>query len=263
MAAPNQAAQGIVARLLSAISRGTDGQPSNVQGPRMMAYNEQGVIGLMGFSSHPLADEGSYFKIANATPGTGLATIATPTAFSDTSPFFIVQNNEPVGGRSVYMDFVRLSLTVPGTLSTSLRLTTKLDPVSTRYSSGATMIVNATGATGGQIVNPRSSLASFTSIAAWVGPLVATAASQNARLLCPDLVLRAAIAVALDSYLIKFGGGDMPVTGAVLNGAAPSDIVKPHEPVIIEPGHAFLGHIWAPAQTVAASMQFEAAGWLR
>lgn len=263
MANPNTNAQGWVARLYTSIRAALDKAPSDQTGPRMWTDNAQVVMGMMGFGSHLLADEGSYFKIGNATPGTGLATLAAPVAFAGTSPFLIVQNNEPAGGRSIYLDFLRLVCTAPGTLGASLHITTRLDPIATRYTSGATMIVNAAGATGGQIVNPKSSGAAPATVAAWAGPLVATAESSGVRPLAPDLIPRAVIPVAADSYLLKFGGADAPVSAAAKNGVVPSDFLIPHEPVIIDPGHAFLAHLWLPTQSAASSYQIEIAGWLR
>jgi hypothetical protein len=51
---------------------------------------------------HGVADEGSYYILTNPTPGTGIATLAAPTAFVTTSPYILVKNNDVPGGKRVY-----------------------------------------------------------------------------------------------------------------------------------------------------------------
>lgn len=253
MANPTFSLQGFVARLLSNARRVVDAAPSDVNGLRMSQYNEL-FASLLGSGNQALADEGSYFLVANLTPGTGLATIATPTAFVATSPFLIIQNNEPAGGKSIVLDFIKLVCTAPGTAGTALHATSVIDLVNSRYSSGATLIVNATGPTGGQLSNPKSGVGGSTTVVAVAGPLVATAASLQARLLEPDMILKAAIPAVNDQYVIKFGGTDLPPSAVGLIG---------HAPVVIDPGHAFLLHLWLPSQSAASSYELSIGGWQR
>jgi hypothetical protein len=250
MANPTFSTQGWVARLIANARRLIDAGPSDVTGPRILQYGEQAVT-LFGASNHALVDEGSYFVISNATPGTGLATIAAPTAFAATSPFLIVQNNDPI--RSLYLDYLRLTPTAAGTAGTAVHLTTVIDYIS-RYSSGATLIVGAAGATGGQIVNPKSSVANPASISAWAGPLVAVAAGVSNRMVSPDLVLKNAIPAVGDQYTVKFGAVDTPTTTVGVAG---------HAAVVLDPGASILFHLWLPSQSAASSYEFEVGGWLR
>ena len=182
------------------------------------------------------------------------------TAYSATTPFLIVQNNDAL--KSVTLDFLRLTQTAVPTNATNLRATTDIDQIA-RYTSGATSIINAAGATNGSIACPRTSQAAPSTVAIYGGPLTAAAASQNRKFLATNLTLRTVIAVVGDTWLLKFGavGGDY--NGAALNGTAPSAFIVPHVPVVIDPGHCFLLTLWAAAQTVAAAYEVDLGGWLR
>jgi hypothetical protein len=260
MANPTYTPQGWAARALSLARKTVDGAISDASGQRMSDYQEPFVT-LVGASNHPLADEGSYFKICNATPGTGIATGAAVTAFSNTTPYLIIQNNDQA--RSLYMDYIRLTSTAAYTGATALHATLAIDTINTRYTSGATMIVNSTGATGGQISSPRSSQTAPATVAVWAGPVTAAAASANQRIIVPDLILRTAIPVIGDQFTMKFGGIEGLGSGLALNGTAPSQINNTIEPVIIDPGHALVLCLWAPASSAGGTFQPEIGGWLR
>jgi hypothetical protein len=262
MANPTYSNQGWIARLASSASRLLDGQPSDSRGPRVLTYGENASGQVVGQGRELLCDEGSYFVIGNATPGTGIATIAALTAVVDTSPFLILQNNDTLG-RGLIPDYLRLTLTVAGTNAASLHMTTKMDTVAARYSSGATLIVGATGAAGGQIVVPRSGLSTVPPVACWAGPIVAAAASSGSKIVMPDLFWRTVIPVVGDTYTLRFGAVDVPGTGAPLNGTVPSHFSQAHPPVVIDNGHALLVHLWLPSQTVASNFEIELGAYLR
>lgn len=257
--------RGLVGRTKALIGGGAQVQPEGVdsQSIRVGRYQELVGITALGANHYALADEGSAFVIGNATPGTGLATTAAPTTFSATTPFLILQNMEQLGGQSLFLDYIRLTTTAAGTGGTALHVTTVLEPSSVaRYTSGATLIVNASGATGGQAVNPKSGAPAPTTVSAYVGPITATAATANARTLAPDLVLRSQIPVANDSYLIKFGGVE-GAPGNSVSATTASQVVVAHAPVVLDPQSSFLLHLWLPAQSAASSYQIEVGGFLR
>lgn len=260
MANPNYSPQGWAARLLSLARKTVDGATSDPSGQRMSDYQEPFTT-LVGAGNHALADEGSYFTICNATPGTGIATGAAVTAFSNTTPYLILQNNDSV--RSVYLDYLRLTHTAAYTGATNLHATFAIDTVNTRYTSGATMIVNAAGATGGVISSPRSSQSSPATVYAFAGPITAAAASANQRIIVPDAFVRTVIPVVGDSFTFKAGGVEMPVGGQPLNGTAPSQFLVPIPPVVIDPGHALVVCLWAAASSAGGSFEPEIGGWLR
>src|SRR4051812_25515395 len=71
-------------------------------------YREQYVLSAIR-KQYLLGDEGTYFVANNS--GTGVATVAAPTAFSDTAPMFTLHNTSGSGdqnvARRVYIDWIR------------------------------------------------------------------------------------------------------------------------------------------------------------
>lgn len=264
MANPNFSMQGWVARLLSNARRaGSDGALSDPTGGRVGTNQEPYLVFVAGQGREMLADEGSYFTAAlTGTPGTGISNGAAVTGYVATTPFLIVQNNEPSGGKSVTLDYIRATLTAGAGSATNLRATTEIDQIA-RYTSGATSIINAPGATNGSIASPRTSLGAPVTVAIYGGPLTAAAAGQNRKFLATNLAMRTAIPVIGDTWLLKFGTASGDGTGAALNGAVPSAFVLSHGPVVIDPGHCFLWNLWAAAQVSAGAYEVDIGGWLR
>src|SRR5665213_1254919 len=75
-----------------------------------------------------VADQGHYFTANNLV--TGVATAAAPTSFSDTAPFFTIQNaNALNNGASIYLDFIRGYVTATGAGGLSVALKFELDHI--------------------------------------------------------------------------------------------------------------------------------------
>jgi hypothetical protein len=233
-------------------ARFVDGAAAIVRGGQ---YGEM-VSQLVSSKQHLLADEGSYFVTRSPTPGTGIATIAALSSYADTSPFVIITNNNPVGGRSIYLDYIQLRTTVAGTNGTNLLYATKLDLIP-RYSSGG-----VGGAGTGMTAVLAGPYACNTQVApqsgalVYAGAIVAVASSLQARTLSNG-PLRTAISVVNDTYLFNFGGCDMMLDGVLVSGAAVAQRSIPHAPVCIGPQGSFLLHIWSASQSVAANYEIE------
>jgi hypothetical protein len=217
---------------------GVQGDPVEMRGT---LYGDQHVW-LLHAKNYGLADEGSYFVTRNPTPGTGLATIAALTAIVDTSPFIVIANDAPPeSNKRLYIDYIRLICTAPGTAGTSLRYDVKVDKGS-RYTSGSTLTSLP------QNVNIDSGDGPVAKI--FAGPLVAPAASVASRLLYGGL-FKAAIPAANDVYQLNFGGSDHN------SGALATFVTYNHGPLIIGPGMCALLHLWLPSQSAASSYEIE------
>ncbi len=84
----------------------------------------------MANSVRAVLDSGTYFNANNAGSATGVSTGATPTSFSDTAPWFTIQNANPLNvGRSLYLDWIRLYCTVAGTAGVAAILKLELDKI--------------------------------------------------------------------------------------------------------------------------------------
>lgn len=222
---------------------------------RFGEYGET-IIEPLWLKSARLAKEQSYFTVGNPTPGTGLATIAALTAVVDTSPFLIITNNNPVGGPSVELDYLKLICTAPGTAGTALNWASKLDSIP-RYASAGSVLAGAASANPGAS-SPNSAGVGDTSVAVYAGALVAVAASLAGSRVLSRGVFRTAIPVIGDQFLLNFGGHEFTSVGLAKNGTAPSDFTHHHAPVSIAPGGSFLLHLWLPSQSAASSFEVEA-----
>lgn len=213
-------------------------------------YGEKGVLPY-GSGLHNVADEGSYFVVTNPAPGTGLATVAAPTALADVSPFFMLLNNAAAGGKRVYMDYIKLLVTAAGTAGASLHYNVKIDNGVGRYTSGTTLTSTP------QNVNMDSAVA--TACLAYGGPLVAAAATAAARLLGGGL-FKVSIPVVGDNYILTFG---CPAGGVGSGVATIANAILNHPPVVIGPQQSFFLHLWLPSQSAASSYEIEVGWWER
>lgn len=201
------------------------------------------------------ADEGSYFAAGSAAiqgagvitiqPGTGLATIAAPTAFADTSPFLLIKNNNAVRtpATRIQLVYIRLLTTVAGTAAASIRWLSALDTATTnRYTSGGSQLVPA---------NVNIDDATISNAQIYAGALVATARGSVARAPFGNLLLKNAIGAAGDHWLIRFaspdGGNSVPAAVGMAT----------HPPVVIGPQQWYSGHLILPSQSAASSYEIE------
>ncbi len=198
--------------------------------------------------SYQFAVEGTYFCATNPTPGTGIATIAAPTTLADTSPFWIVKNNNTqTSNKYIYLDYLKMIVTAAGTAGTALNFASKVDAAGvSRYTSGGSTITPVN-------VNIDSGNASAAQV--FAGAIVAAAASASARLL-DHILIRPVIPVVNDSYVINFGQVDPSIGALIPSGTANAQQQFSTSPVVIGPQETWLGHLWLPSQSAASSYEF-------
>lgn len=195
-----------------------------------------------------IADLGQYFAANNAQ--TGIATAAAPTAFSATNPFLVVVNKDASGGKNIYLDFVTLVNTAPGTAGASLQVAVALDNTN-RYTSGGTDIT-------ANIVNTNGNVGNKSIAQVVAGNITAAAATGNVRNVVGNRYLKGAIPVAGDEYTLKFGGVDAP-SAIQISTISKVEINVPK--IVVPPGWTALVHIWLPSQSAASSYAPEL-GWV-
>lgn len=196
------------------------------------------------------ADEGSYFIATNPTPGTGIATLAAPTTFVDTSPFLILQNNWTATdprSRRIYLDYLRLQCTAAGTNGSAIRWAIRTDTSTNRWTSGGSTLTP---------VNVNQDDGTSSKAVINVGALVASAATGAARLLGSSLI-RPVIPVVGDTYVINFGGHENGLNSLAPAGVAIANVQINTSPVVIGPGQVMLFHLWLTAQSAASSYEIE------
>ena len=196
-----------------------------------------------------LADEGSYFTIINPALLTGLATIAAPVTGADIEPFIIIRNNDVVGGKRIYPDYIRLLCSAAGTAGTDLHVAVKLDNVP-RYTSGSTLTTTPKN------TNMASGEQSIAQV--YAGPLVAAAASVAQRIIA-HTQLKDHIPLTGDEYILKFGHEATPSHPDKLS-AVSAGYVAGMPPVVLGPGDSMLVHLFIVTQSAASSNELDM-GW--
>lgn len=228
---------------------------------RQGRYGENYSLPLV-VTRHMLADEGSYYVATNPTIGTGIQVAANVTAFSDTAPMFLVNNNASVAsGIRVYLDYVKLLPT--GTLPTGttwMDFAVKLDSVS-RQTSAANKRTALTAAN----VNMDDSRAASALVYSYAN---ASAMDTGASGVTARTVSRCRIPTSLgiagDEYEVQFGAPDRDSAIAGLTAvraAAPARLITHAAPIVLGPQQwAVIYMWWTNAATTAATFEFEL-GW--
>jgi hypothetical protein len=200
-----------------------------------------------------LAAEGAYFRATNPTPGTAL-THAITSAWVATTPTLLIRNTDASStGKTLYLDYIRLIMTVIPTSSTGWDVAVILDP-NNRYASGGTAI-----ALGGNC-NTAFSTASIASIF-WTPTASAAVA--------PRLVSRgrafSVIPVVGSALMIPFAAQDFAVS-STMGGTVATHLYVPCGPIALGPGsnHSALIYCWFPANaTTGPSFEVEIGWWER
>lgn len=220
--------------------------------PRLNRYREQ-IVASSIQTKHVVSDEGSYFTTNNAQ--TGIATSATPTAFSATNPFLLIYNGAAPSddfAKRVYMDYMMLLATAAGTAGASVQFAITLDR-GNRYTSGGTDLTSAIKG-----VNQATSIGTVTR--AYAGNITASTPTANARTLVGNRAMKGAIPVALDQYTIRCGTTDVMDIISISTILFSTNHVQP---IIIGPDESLLVHLWLPSQSAASSYAPELAWWER
>lgn len=192
---------------------------------------------------------GAYFTASNPTPGTGIVGHAAPTTFDDTKPYLYVFN---AGQKTIYPMYLRLTVTVVPTGTTSMRFTQALEPpnatAATKYVSGGTVLASVNS-------NVQSNNPSSAQIAA--GAVVASAKSATRRVVC-NQTYRTVIGVVGDVYQLCWATHDqIDPASLITTGTAVANVAFGYPPVAIGPNSSFLVHQWASGQSVGPTFEIE------
>lgn len=233
-------------------------QPEDQQAQmRGNKYGDSWVNGPTG-TSHPFADEGSYFAVTNATPGTSLLYPLT-TAFSDTAPLLYILNQESASNPAqpdCCIEQIKLIVTQVPATTTQVYYAVILDAVARPFTTDNTAsIVPAVSNYG---ASPRFTL-----------PLIKAQNSATASILTASsaskrIIARGALGglpVLGDELAIVFGRGD---AGSYGGTAVASRKVSSAAAFEIAPGSSMALHVWFPGNaTTALTYEIEVTGWVR
>lgn len=224
-------------------------------------YGAQTVLSLMGGKLSVPNSEGSYFTALNATPGTGLAGHAAPTAAplvgtNDTKPYLVFRNGNSVASKvRCELDYIRLTMTAIGTAGSAINWVSHVDAGQTsRYSLGTVnrLVANS----------PNIDLTPTSNAQIDVGPYVATAGSASTPCRKIDQgVVRPVIGVVADVYEWCFGPSSPAVGSIITTGTTQCAVNLRHCPVVLGPLQSLLFYLWSPSQSAASSYEVSV-GWI-
>ena len=210
-----------------------------------------------GVKNYAAVDQGNYYTFTNATVGTGIVS-GVVTSQADTTPLLLIKNNNAVSsGINIYMDKVKLVVSVVGVGHTIPYMSLKIDrsQTTTRYTSGGTAITPAashTGAIGGGGATGNAQV--------YFGAITAAAAG-SAALLASERT-KGAIEVVLDSFIFDFGPAEMqPQNGLVDNSTTISHGYFPWPGVVIAPQTTMLMHYWGASMSTGTTFFVNGGYW--
>jgi len=252
---PQALIKGLVARLLPPPNADSN---NNDVALRQGRYGEAIVLAGMR-KQHLLADEGSYFVAHNNQTG---VTITTTAAFADVSPFLVITNNEPSGGKRLYLDYFNMVTTTAGSAAsglTTIQAVVRVDATN-RYTSGGTALT---------VVNPNGDDVTAARVTAFAGQVVAPAASGSVRTVAGLRTLRPCVSATVadvvgEMKMLNFGGVEGGSAGTITVGSA-NIVPVSLPPVVVAPGGSALIHVFyaASGTPVAAAYTAELGFWMR
>lgn len=218
---------------------------------RLGGYGDQYQI-PMSAGHYGIADEGSYWKATNPTPGTAIAH-ATTAAFSATAALFCLRNTDAEGAKRLYLDYVKLITVGTPTTATSAQMAMTIDNTN-RFSSGGSAITPVN-------VNMDSALGTIAALN--FGAVVLTAASGSVRLVARHTFKTQATPCLAVGDVIIADFGTFQGQHSVQNGATAQALPGSFGPVILGGGDSLNFHLYYPAVTAAPTFEFEIGYWER
>lgn len=200
------------------------------------------------------AAENSYLITTNPTISTGLTWVAAQTSFVDTGPNFWIHNNENSStGRTLYLDYIKLTSTTVATTATSVQYAVIVDPVPRTITTNNFLAVVA------KSPNSQASAVSTPTINVQNS---ATASVLSASSASKAIVARGTVGginIAGHVYTVLFGDFNSAAgyVGSTDTAAAPGHSSDNSGPVAIGPGQDCSIYFWAPGSAASINPEFE------
>lgn len=200
------------------------------------------------------AGNGQYLIVTNPTPGTAIAYAQQVTFSATANGLLAVQNNELLGGRSAYLDYLKLIQTATAPATTTVM----------RFEAfNETGIVSMTGnvATRTPVVSNGGVAPGTVTVQSFAAGAGTVPAAVGTRRLQSVAAIQTGVAVINDTYILQFGSGDAVGGTAGLTAAratAPATITGQAAPVVVSPqSTSWLNMWWVTGTTNVASFEFE------
>jgi len=223
---------------------------------RTTGYGEI-ITTQLGDNHSSLADEGSYFKVTNTTPGTAIANFAAPGAsFVATTPQFIIYNNGATSGKRIFMDYIRIYLNA-STAGAGVGAAVIIEGGVNRRSGTTGTAFSAVNVNSDSATTPNG-------LFYWSSgsTLTATAAGAGARVVSRHQfkTMATPVGTAGDVFSMDFGehmSGAAPLAAGTVAQVFPASV----GPVVVGGGASLLFYLWG--FTAAPSLEWEIAWWER
>jgi hypothetical protein len=203
-----------------------------------------------------LADEGSYYVVTNPTIDTTVA-YGVITAYVVTTPAFHIANTAPAGGRSIFLDFLKLRVTVAPASATNWKYVVDIDS-STRLSTAPTGGADRTD--GVFNVNPLMPNDFEGVIYAFTGGTVLTVMGATNKRTVAHGAWAQSIPIVLDEMVLKFGQGDTDANAITTVGRRTASA----PPVVIPPGCSASIHMYGTSNAITGmSAEYSLGLWQR
>jgi hypothetical protein len=233
-----------------------DGQPTIQRGSRYGgAYS---YITLSG--ANTLADEGSYFTAQNPTPGTGVAHALT-TSFTNTAALFSFFNKAPLGGKRIYLHYIRLIFTAVPATATVMDFVLDIDTSLNRAPTANNTTITPTNPNGDDGTTSLALLQAFNA-----GSLTVPASNATTRRV-QRFRANTGQVIAGDSCIIQFGSLDFAQPRSALTAVRATDpggTLVNAAPAILGPQNYGTLFRWVTTETTTApSFEYELGWWER
>ena len=201
-----------------------------------------------------LADEGSYYTCTNPTIDTTVA-YGVLAAFATTTPMFLISNTDPVGGRSIFLDYIKLRVTIAPASATNWKYVVEMDN-SIRTSTAPTGGVSRT------ILNTNPLVSNDFAGTVWAftgGTVLTVMAAANARIIAHG-ALAQSIPIVLDELVLQFGRDDSATVSVTTVGRR----LASAPPVVIPPGCSCAIHQYGLSNAITGmSAEYSIGMWQR
>ena len=203
------------------------------------------VASIGGGRDMALADLGAYYTAVTPAPGTGIVAGVVAT-FVETTPFLVVFNS---GLLNIYPVHLQLLCSVVDTTDGAAKFLTNTIDQGNRLS-----------AIGSGVVLTKSNLNSGSQVAGGAvctaGPITASAATGNRRIVSHSQVRSLKVHVVHDTIAVNWGGSAQTlVSGLINNSTTHSDTVVNCAPIVIGPGQSMVMVYWGATYTVAPTYE--------
>lgn len=203
-----------------------------------------------------LADEGSYYGATNPTIDTPVA-YGVITAYVVTTPAFHIANVDPVGGRTIFLDFLKLRVTVAPASATNWKYVVDVDSsprISTAPTGGAEITASVFNVNPGAPQDFPGRIWAFTG-----GTVLTVMAATNKRTVAHGAWANS-IPVVLDEMILKFGQGETDSNAVATVGRR----VASAPPVVIPPGCSASIHMYGTSNAITGmSAEYSLGMWAR